>query len=1089
MALGLNIIAQAKILAAARVRNRPDYMRHDTPAAYAVPPLRLAPGRESMLSVLLRDDAPADDVDSELDDLLSDVSDVEVVDDAFYCDTDSDEDLDTVSPLEAPSPPTSPQGLTHTASWVCSLKDFTAQRATARAAVESGAAVTAVKKGVVVRYERQADLDLYDEKEQKKRWRVRHDEAYFALSTRLWKLVRDDSSNQLARRDYLNLIVRFHRAIRPPPLNDKKIVASAVRDWDHDSKGETGVGFEGFFDAVYQVVDIWTETCEAAEYVDFLAQLVDDVATTDPLDGSLAWRHADSDPFLRKAMKRIDALTEGPEAAAADSGAKEVSQTKQQKGDARRSGPSSRAGAPNRAGTPTRAGRDHAAGGTDEQSAADHAGAVVDELVPQQSSTAGDDADADAARAAADAAVADAARAAATDAASADAAAAVAALAAAADAARAASKKRRRSSAATKIQKVARGYLARKSSLGLRLAQLAKEAFDKSVDRHRRASAAREAAQGPPDARDEAQKAAAARVAAVDAATPSAAPARVDAPAPAAPAAAKRREAATKIQKVARGYLVRKTPLGKRLARISKEAFAKSVSRHHRASAAREAAAVAASERNAPPEQRLSGVLRRRFFGDSGGETPRMAVTVRQMQKMARGFLARRRRIASAVVPQAGKYGAAYKSPFQQSGKSAIKHQRLLSPEATQIQIAHIYQAYVSAQTSTRPVRARHAIPQFDHFVVRYFRQLHGTPALAKRHASAFVASVQLLLFEGTAGEPRYPRACLFARVAGISPVKRLRPTSATTRDVVNRVMFNGRLAPDFVLPALLMLYGADANRNLSRKMRLVGGNAAVVERKATVDAFAEMLGAFAMPGLVDESESALLDQTKVEPSKLAFAAGAGAELHAGKDCVDVDAALWGLLRLYERGVRYEGLRRRVKARILAVWLRKHSRLDAPASDGAPPRDGAPASGASAEKQRLVPKLDLARQGPPRESGDARGDDDAAGTERAPASVEAAAVGAAEHAVRQRAATTPRAAGTPRATPRAAAKRGRPSPRRHHEPSPRRHLQEAIATDQNLNHSATALDLTHGVAAFDGASADLHHSASANDGQLSTRSM
>ncbi|KAJ1445728.1 hypothetical protein M885DRAFT_578735 [Pelagophyceae sp. CCMP2097] len=61
MALGLNMIAQAKMLSAARVRNRPDYMRHDTPAAYAVPPLRFAPGRESMLSVLLRDDAPADD--------------------------------------------------------------------------------------------------------------------------------------------------------------------------------------------------------------------------------------------------------------------------------------------------------------------------------------------------------------------------------------------------------------------------------------------------------------------------------------------------------------------------------------------------------------------------------------------------------------------------------------------------------------------------------------------------------------------------------------------------------------------------------------------------------------------------------------------------------------------------------------------------------------------------------------------------------------------------------------------------------------------------------------------------------------------
>jgi hypothetical protein len=426
-------------------------------------------------------------------------------------------------------------------------------------------------------------------------------------------------------------------------------------------------------------------------------------------------------------------------------------------------------------------------------------------------------------------------------------------------------------------------------------------------------------------------------------------------------------------------------------------------------------------------------------------------------------------------VRAGGKYGAAYRSPFSQNGKNARKHQRLLSPEQTQIQIAHIYQAYVSSQTSTRS-RARNAVPQFDHFVVRYFRQLHGTPALAKRHASAFLASVQLLLLEVSNGEPRYPRACLFARVAGISPAQKRRrgsgvpdeANSKTTRDVVYRVMFNSRLAPDFILPALLMLYGEDANRNISRKMRLVAGNAAVVERKVAVDAFSEMLGDFDMPGLVQESEGALLDRMKVEPSKLAFAAGADAESHAGKDCVDVDAALWGLLRLFERGVRYEGLRRRVKARVLACWLKKHCR-PAPASAKTPASAAAPASaGANAEKQPLVPKLDLLRQGPPREG--ALGDDVSSSTERAPATVEAAECALAL----QRPASTPRAPGTPRATPRTAAKRRL---------SPRRQLQQAIATDLDLNHSATAADLHS-------ATAELHHSASApaESGPLSTRS-
>jgi len=383
----------------------------------------------------------------------------------------------------------------------------------------------------------------------------------------------------------------------------------------------------------------------------------------------------------------------------------------------------------------------------------------------------------------------------------------------------------------------------------------------------------------------------------------------------------------------------------------------------------------------------------------------------------------------------------------------AKQRQRLLSPEQAQQQIAHIYQAFASAHAAAgaESEAPRYAMPRFDHFVVRYFRQLHGTSALAKRHASAFLASVQNLLDDGAAGEPLYPRAVLFAKVAGIArrPAQRHEATSAHAEDVVNRAMFNAKLMEDFVNRALLLLYGADeeadatrtiSKRTISRRMRLVAGAAAVVERRIAVHAFAEMLGGFDMPGLLDESKDALLalldgvaDQ---EPSRRAFAPGADATA-VSKDCVDVDAALWGLLRLYERGVKFEQLRIKVAERFLAAWVRKRGR----------PR-GEPLAPAEKPQAPKLPLLDFARQGPPRDADDTapRDADDAAGAE--PDDADSASLdGATElYTVVETAAEHEHFASP------AAPDESTPKPRL----SPRGILKEAIAIDLELNRPCAA---------------------------------
>ena len=46
--------------------------------------------------------------------------------------------------------------------------------------------------------------------------------------------------------------------------------AQARLEWDQDSHGEEEMTEELFYDAMFELVDIWTTSTDAAEYVEFL---------------------------------------------------------------------------------------------------------------------------------------------------------------------------------------------------------------------------------------------------------------------------------------------------------------------------------------------------------------------------------------------------------------------------------------------------------------------------------------------------------------------------------------------------------------------------------------------------------------------------------------------------------------------------------------------------------------------------------------------------------------------------------------------------------------------------------------------------
>ena len=88
------------------------------------------------------------------------------------------------------------------------------------------------------------------------------------------------SADRLGEQDYFAIFLKVYKAM----VDDFSMAeaSKAVRDdWQDDCGGKGYLTAESFMDAVFELADVWTETTDAAEYVEFLRRLLDDVTTID----------------------------------------------------------------------------------------------------------------------------------------------------------------------------------------------------------------------------------------------------------------------------------------------------------------------------------------------------------------------------------------------------------------------------------------------------------------------------------------------------------------------------------------------------------------------------------------------------------------------------------------------------------------------------------------------------------------------------------------------------------------------------------------------------------------------------------------
>lgn len=201
-------------------------------------------------------------------DVADGIEGITVVEDSNY---ESDDDFKTEV---RPGVDSENEILRPVASWVKTMNHFEMRKNMAEDLVRQGVVYSELPAASVVPIQLQADLDLYSYREQRRRWECGQSAEFQSLCRDLWRLVRSENDT-LGREQYIELVSRFHYICCPPPLDEDRVMTSTHQDWANDSGGEASMDYALFFRAIFQCVDIWTETSRLDEYVALLQRLVE----------------------------------------------------------------------------------------------------------------------------------------------------------------------------------------------------------------------------------------------------------------------------------------------------------------------------------------------------------------------------------------------------------------------------------------------------------------------------------------------------------------------------------------------------------------------------------------------------------------------------------------------------------------------------------------------------------------------------------------------------------------------------------------------------------------------------------------------
>ncbi|KAL9646456.1 hypothetical protein ABK040_006453 [Willaertia magna] len=141
-------------------------------------------------------------------------------------------------------------------------------------------------------YHNQGNLQLYTDENLKKRLALKSEPAIIHIIAHWWKATtKTNKKPRISKKTYVSLAMTIYTNLMPmdcgKTLEDAR--KNAEEDWKEDSEGMNTMDFEQFFNAIFQLADIWTESTNMLEYLEFLTSLFEKVYL---------------DPTLPKCMRR-----------------------------------------------------------------------------------------------------------------------------------------------------------------------------------------------------------------------------------------------------------------------------------------------------------------------------------------------------------------------------------------------------------------------------------------------------------------------------------------------------------------------------------------------------------------------------------------------------------------------------------------------------------------------------------------------------------------------------------------------------------------------------------------------------------------
>ena len=111
---------------------------------------------------------------------------------------------------------------------------------------------------------KQGNLELYSTEQLKKRKALALNPSITGLIDRLWR-VRDlverrSVSGGLSHDVYVELLIKFHYLIVPPPVDLELARKNAETDWENDSRNRDELDEAMFQCAIFQIADTWSHT-------------------------------------------------------------------------------------------------------------------------------------------------------------------------------------------------------------------------------------------------------------------------------------------------------------------------------------------------------------------------------------------------------------------------------------------------------------------------------------------------------------------------------------------------------------------------------------------------------------------------------------------------------------------------------------------------------------------------------------------------------------------------------------------------------------------------------------------------------------